>query len=208
MPHAWKKVAGFKKARRADKSIKNARQAKGLASLCKRVQNDARDTAIRNYSGHRKWLNRVWSGARTKSKHKKWKKVVGANKYHTVKTNTNGSGLCIATINVRGINNPVKRYEVERWAKWARVDVLCITETKHAHTSEEGNEDSYVEETEQIRGGFKWFFSTSVSPKTHETIKKHKESGKKVAPELRVRATETRGVGVLISNEWVDKINQ
>ena len=45
-----------------------------------------------------------------------------------------------------------------------------------------------------------------MNPKTHETIKKHKESGKKVAPELRVRATETRGVGVLISNERVDEI--
>ena len=74
---------------------------------------------------------------------------------------------------------PQQKYEVEQWAKRKGVDILCLTETKQAHTSEEGHEEVDVAD-EKFKGDFKWFFSTGVDPKTHESITKLKAAGKKV----------------------------
>ena len=47
--------------------------------------------------------------------------------------------LHIAEINIRGVNAPAKRLILEQFRNNHKLDIICLAETKHPHTSQEGN---------------------------------------------------------------------
>ena len=113
--------------------------------------------------------------------------------------------LRMAVINVKGINEPAKRRVIEEWASRKKVDLVILTETQHAHCSQEGGCDRLEDEV-MIESKWKWYFSTSVDPKAHEESEKKRKSGKHVTMEDRNRTREHAGVACLLNKSLWSKV--
>ena len=85
-----------------------------------------------------------------------------------------GININVATINVKGLGEVGKKMLIEQWAEKHRIDVICVTETHHAHTSTECEKDGLYVEGERIRGDWRWYFSSGINPKDLEAVEKLK----------------------------------
>ena len=74
--------------------------------------------------------------------------------------------------NVEGINQLNKRQEIEEYAYQQGVSIALCTETQHPHTSEEGGTARLDTEGKEVRGKYKWYFSSGKDQTTVEKAEK------------------------------------
>ena len=113
---------------------------------------------------------------------RKWRYGATTNKW--VRTTLTQSNLKLGTINIRGINDPTKRLTVEEWAAKQKVNVVCVSETQRNLSTCEQGVEQWVDE-EQIKGDWKWFFSSGVEPTNSEKADKLRKNGKYIPEDLR-----------------------
>ena len=89
--------------------------------------------------------------------------------------------LHIAEINIRGVNAPAKRLILELFGNNHKLDIICLAETKHPHTSQEGDNVQTIGD-EDVKGNYTYYFSTSVYPKHIDQSNKYKKKGGKAHP--------------------------
>ena len=94
---------------------------------------------------------------------------------------------------------------IENWADKNHIDIVRLTETKVATSSTEGGVGQDVN-GQLIRNKWKLFFSTGFCPKNVEKASTLKKQGKHVLQDVKTKLTEHIGVGVMVRNEWWDKI--
>ena len=84
--------------------------------------------------------------------------------------------LRMAHLNCQGINKLDKRNRIENWADRKQIKILAITETQHAHTSEEGGKQK--ENLQKVtRGGqYKWYYSSGIDPKRHAELEEARKT--------------------------------
>ena len=70
----------------------------------------------------------------------KWKKLKMKNQKKKMGARGENQMLRfrMAVLNVKGINQAAKRRIIEEWAEHKGVDIILLTETQHAHSSQEG----------------------------------------------------------------------
>ena len=113
-----------------------------------------------------------------------------------------GVNIKVATVNVRGLAEIGKRMIIEQWAEKHCIDVVCVTETHHPHSSVESVPDGMYVEEEKIRGDWKWFFSSGVDPKDLEKLEKTKKTGGRATAAIREQAREYHGVATMVHKRW------
>ena len=110
----------------------------------------------------------------------------------------------MAVLNVKGINQPAKRRIIEEWAEHKGVGIMLLTETQHAHSSQEGTDRIECERV--IEQHWKWYFGTGVDAHMHDDISKKRKMGMKPTIEERSRAKEHAGVACVINKSLWSKI--
>ena len=90
-----------------------------------------------------------------------------------------GINIKVATINVRGLGEVGKKVLIEKWAEKHNVDVVCLTETHHPHSSTECARKGLYVEDERIWGDWIWYYSSGVSPAHLEAAEQFKKEGNK-----------------------------
>ena len=76
--------------------------------------------------------------------------IVGGETGQFRRGRTGGHQFSIGEINIRGFNDACERILVEEWAQKHELDIVCVAETKHSHTSIEGEHAGYIED-EKVR---------------------------------------------------------
>ena len=96
--------------------------------------------------------------------------------------------LRIAVLNCRGMNEVRKRRKIEHWAEEKRIDVILLCETQYAHCALEGG--GQYEDLDGLitHRQWKWYFSTGVNPKVHESIDKQKKAGERIPKNMHALA--------------------
>ena len=110
-------------------------------------------------------------------------------------------GVTVATVNVRGINEPAKRIQIEEWATKMRIKVLALTETHHSHNSLEGSPTMWAETGRAARGSYHWSASTSVDPVRRDKIEGKKMEGGAIKWEEWLSIRENAGVAIMLHED-------
>ena len=131
----WWKNASRGVARRIRTMLKIKKQKQQLANEGKPKPKERRD---RHYIGKRNARpNLRRNGGKLRRVGQKGKRT--------------GINISVATINARGLGETGKRMTIERWADKHRVDVVCVTETHHPHSSMELTQGGLYVDQERIR---------------------------------------------------------
>ena len=133
-----------------------------------------------------------------------WKMTKWKRKEHTKRDNK--LKLRIAVLNVKGINEPAKRWIIEEWAANKRIDFMILVETQHAHSAQEGGTNKKDGDDMLIESQWKWYFRMGVDPRTHDEISRKCSLGSKLSAGERNQAREHAGVACLSNKSLWDKV--
>ena len=110
----------------------------------------------------------------SEEKEKRQKAIWGKNKFMKSIVNM----IRTMVFNVQGINCPYKRQEIELYAEDRSISLGILSETQHAHTSEEGGAEKEDTEGKAVRGKYKLFYSSGRNPEDVEKAENGKRTKK------------------------------